>query len=182
MIFGERIRLRALRRVDLALFVDWLNDPEVTRGLMVNLPFSIHDEENWFDQTRKKPLEERPLTIDILTEAGWEPIGNCGLFNIDWRIRKAEFGIMIGAKQQWDKGYGTEALRLILQHGFSTLNLNRISLQVYETNPRAMRSYEKAGFVHEGKLRQGHYQDGNYVDVFIMSVLRSEWQNSGKTE
>ncbi len=182
MIFGERIRLRALRRVDLPLFVDWLNDPEVIQGLMVYLPFSIHDEEDWFDQTRKKSPEERPLTIDILTEAGWEPIGNCGLFDIDWRIRSAEFGIMIGAKQHWDKGYGTEALRVLLQHGFDTLNLNRISLQVYETNLRAIRSYEKAGFVHEGKLRQGHYQDGKYVDVFLMSMLRSDRQNSGKNE
>jgi RimJ/RimL family protein N-acetyltransferase len=182
MIMGEQIRLRAMRRDNLPLFVEWLNDPEVTRGLVPYLPFSLEDEEEWFDGMRKKPQEERPLTIEIKTPAGWEPIGNYGLFSIDWRIRSAELGIVIGAKESWDKGYGTEALGLILQFGFQTLNLNRIALRVYENNPRAIRAYEKAGFVHEGKLRQGHYHDGEYVDVFLMSILRSEWSKPGKNE
>jgi RimJ/RimL family protein N-acetyltransferase len=180
MIFGGRIRLRALKRDDLPLFVEWLNDPEVIQGLMHFLPFSAEDEEDWYDDMRKKPLEERPLVIEIPIEDGWEPIGNCGLFNINWRIRTAEFGIVIGAKQHWNKGFGTEALQAIIKHGFETLNLNRIALQVYENNPRAIRSYEKAGLVHEGRLRQGHYQDGEYVDVLLMSILRSEWGDSGK--
>jgi len=180
MIYGERIRLRAIKRADLPLFVDWLNDPEVIQGLMLYHPFSIEDEEAWFDEMRKKPLEERPLVIEILTEEGWEAIGNCGIFKINWRIRQTEFGIVIGAKKYWDKGYGTEALRLITRHGFDTLNLNRIFLRVYENNPRAIRAYEKVGFVHEGRLRQGEFQNGKYIDVFLMSILRSDWQESGK--
>ena len=87
---------------------------------------------------------------------------------------------MIGAKQHWDQGYGSEALGLMVQHGFGTLNLNRISLRVFADNPRAMRSYEKAGFVQEGRLREAHYHDGAYVDVLVMSMLRSEWQDGGK--
>ena len=180
MIFGERIRLRAISQDDLPTFVGWLNDPEVIRGLMVMLPFSLDDETDWYDGVRKKPLEERPLVIEILTEAGWEMIGNCGLFGFDWRTRQAEFGIVIGAKQHWDQGYGSEALGLMVQHGFGTLNLNRISLRVFADNPRAMRSYEKAGFVQEGCLREAHYHDGAYVDVLVMSMLRSEWQDGGK--
>jgi RimJ/RimL family protein N-acetyltransferase len=176
MIYGERIRLRAITRDDLPHFVEWLNDPEVTQGLMHYLPFSMEDEETWYESMRKGPKEEHPLMIDICSEEGWEPIGDCGLFGIDWRIRQAEFGIVIGAKQHWDKGYGTEALELMIQHGFHTLNLNRISLRVYENNPRAIRSYEKAGLSIEGRLRQGHYDDGQYFDVILMSILRSEWQ------
>lgn len=176
MIIGERIRLRAMRRDDLPLFVEWFNDPEVTRGLMHTLPLSLEDEEDWFDGARKKPMEEHPLTIEIPAQEGWELVGNCGLFGIDWRIRSAEFGIVIGAKEHWNKGYGTEALGLMIQHGFNTLNLNRIELRVYEDNLRAIRAYEKAGFVQEGKLRQGHYHDGEYLDVYLMSILRSEWQ------
>jgi len=176
MIYGDRIRLRAITRADLPLFVDWFNDPEVTRGLMHYLPFSIEDEEDWFEGMRKRPREEHPFVIEICLEDGWEAIGNCGLFSIDWRIRQAEFGIVIGAKQHWNKGYGTEALRLIAQHGFTTLNLNRIFLRVYENNPRAIRSYEKAGLSREGRLRQGHYDGGQYVDVLLMSILRTEWQ------
>jgi len=176
MIYGERIRLRAITRADLPLFVEWLNDPEVIQGLIHYLPFSLEDEENWFDNMLKRPQDEHPLVIEICSEAGWEPIGNCGVFAIDWRIRQAEFGIVIGAKQHWNKGYGTEALSLILQHCFETLNLNRLYLRVYENNPRAIRAYEKAGLTIEGRLRHSHYDKGEYVDVILMSILRSEWQ------
>jgi diamine N-acetyltransferase len=86
-----------------------------------------------------------------------------------------EFGIFIGDKSLWDKGYGTEAVELLLLHGFQTLNLNRIYLRVYSTNLRAKRSYEKAGFVLEGTLRQAMYRHGQYADIHIMSVLRPEW-------
>jgi RimJ/RimL family protein N-acetyltransferase len=103
MIYGDRIRLRALKQGDLPLFVEWLNDPDVTQGLMQFLPFTLEDEEDWYVGVRKKSLEERPLVIEMLTDDVWEPIGNCGLFNINWRIREAEFGIVIGAKQHWDK-------------------------------------------------------------------------------
>ena len=140
MIYGERIRLRAITRDDLPLFVEWLNDPEVTQGLMHYIPFSIEDEEDWFSGMRKRPKEEHPLVIEICAEDGWEAIGNCGLMGIDWRIRQAEFGIIIGAKQHWNKGYGTEALKMFIEHSFATLNLNRIFLRVYENNPRAIRS------------------------------------------
>jgi RimJ/RimL family protein N-acetyltransferase len=83
---------------------------------------------------------------------------------------------VIGEKSLWNMGYGTEVMRLMLKHGFNTLNLNRIALEVYENNPRAIRSYEKAGFFLEGRKRQGMYKNGRYIDIFLMSVLRSEWQ------
>jgi RimJ/RimL family protein N-acetyltransferase len=66
-------------------------------------------------------------------------------------------------------------LQLILQHAFDTLNLNRISLRVFATNPRARRSYEKAGLALEGTLRQAAFRNGKYIDVHMMSILRSEW-------
>ena len=105
----------------------------------------------------------------------WLPVGNLGLHNIDWRCRSAEAGIFIGDKTRWNNGYGTEAMLLLLKHGFNTLNLNRIALDVYETNPRAVRCYEKAGFVNEGRKRQGMYKDGKYIDILQMSVLRDDW-------
>ena len=177
MIIGERVRLRAIEREDLPRFVEWLNDPEVRHGLALFLPISGAEEEQWFENMLKSPANEHPMVIEILTENGWSPVGNCGLFGIDGRVRMAELGIFIGAKDHWNQGYGTEAVRLILNHGFNTLNLNRIALRVYADNPRAIRAYEKAGFLQEGVLRQAHYQAGEYVDVFLMSVLREEWQS-----
>jgi RimJ/RimL family protein N-acetyltransferase len=178
MIYGERIRLRAIERGDLAQFTEWLNDPEVRRGLMVNLPFSLAEEEAWFENMLKSPQAEHPLGIEIITDDGWELIGNCGLFGIDWRVRQAEFGIFIGAKQYWNQGYGTEAFKLMIEHGFNNLNLNRISLCAYENNPRAIRSYEKAGLTIEGRKRQAHYDEGQFFDMILMSILRSEWEEN----
>lgn len=182
MIYGKRIRLRAIKKDDLPLFTRWLNDPEVRQGLTHYLPFSIHDEEDWFEEMRKRPGDEKPLMIEIKTEDGWEPVGNCGLFNFNWRVRSAEIGIFIGAKQHWNQGYGTEVMELFLKHGFETLNLNRIHLRVHANNPRAKRSYEKAGYVLEGKLRQAHFDEGEYYDVFLMGVLRSDWQAAQEDE
>ena len=98
--------------------------------------------------------------------------------NIDWRNRQAEVGISIGEERFWSQGYGRDAMVLMLRHGFLNLGLNRIYLRVvFETNPRAVHSYEKAGFVHEGRMRQAYYQDGKFIDDLLMSVLHSEWQD-----
>jgi len=178
MIYGERIRLRAIEREDVPRFVGWLNDQEVRQHLKLRLPLSMTEEEAWFVSVQQRPPEERPLTIEIKTPTGWRAIGNIGLTNINWYDRSAEVGIFIGEKQYWNQGYGREAMRLMLRHAFNTLNLNRVGLHVYETNQRGIRSYENVGFVHEGRLRQGRYQDGKFVDVILMSILRSEWQDA----
>ena len=175
MIYSENLRLRAPTQSDLPQFVTWLNDPEVRAGLLLHLPLSLEDEENWFENMLKQPTAEHPLVIEVRQGDDWKAIGNCGFHRIDWRVRAGEVGIFIGDKACWDQGYGTQVMRLLLRHGFNTLNLNRVLLEVYENNPRAIRAYEKAGFVHEGRKRQGMYKDGKYFDVLLMSVLRAEW-------
>ena len=178
MIYGKRIRLRAPEREDIPLFVKWLNDPEVRRGLARYLPMSAAEEEKWYEGMLDRPVAEHPLTIEVQKEETWLAIGNLGFFNIDWRVRMAEVGILIGEKAFWNQVYGTESMRLALKHGFDTLNLNRIFLVVYENNPRAIRSYEKAGFVHEGRQRQAVYMEGEYIDMLMMSVLAKDFVSS----
>jgi RimJ/RimL family protein N-acetyltransferase len=176
MIDSERTRLRAIEREDIPRFVEWLNDPEVTAGLLITLPMSTWDETRWFESLANRAPEERPLALDArLPDGGWTHIGNVGLQQIEWTNRAAEFGIFIGDKAFWNNGYGSEATRLTLKHGFETLNLNRIYLYVFETNPRAIRAYVKCGFVREGTLRQSAYRNGRYIDALLMSMLRSEW-------
>jgi diamine N-acetyltransferase len=175
MIVGVRIRLRAAERADLPLFVLWLNDPEVRLGLELFLPFSLVEEERWYERMLDSPAAEHVLVIEANDQDTWRAIGTCGLHNIDWRARAAEAGISIGDKTCWNLGYGTDVMRLLLQHGFDTLNLNRVYLRVFANNLRAIRCYEKAGFVLEGRLRQAHFQNGEYLDILLMSVLRSEW-------
>jgi RimJ/RimL family protein N-acetyltransferase len=175
MLYGKRIRLRGNERNDLPKFVEWLNDPDVRHYLAMSLPISQATEELWFENMLKRPSEEHSLGIEIKTGDGWRLIGNCGIFDINWRIRSAEVGLFIGDKSCWNKGYGTEVMCLLLHHGFGTLNLNRIFLRVDTGNLGGIRAYEKAGFVHEARLRESDFRDGKYYDDLIMSVLRAEW-------
>lgn len=175
MIISETVRLRAIERQDLPLFVAWLNDPEVRQHLLVNIPLSQAQEDGWFDRMLARPLEEQPLGIEVRTPEGWRLVGNCSFFDLDWRNRCCEIGIFIGDQEYWGRGYGTQVMQLMLKYGFNTLNLNRVYLRVYESNPRGIKCYEKAGFRHEGRLRQAIFQDGRYIDLLMMSVIRSEW-------
>jgi len=181
MIFGERVRLRAVEREDVKRFYEWVNDPEVTRGLSMYLPMSTVDEEKWFEHIQMRDMHEKPLVIEAREGEGWKLIGDCSLFNIEWVNSSAEVGIMIGDKSVWNQGYGTEVMTLLLRHCFGTLNLNRVFLRVYAGNGRAQRAYVKAGFVEEGRMRQGVYKQGQYDDIILMSVLSSEW-NARKLE
>lgn len=180
MIHGDRIRLRRMEKDDLQQFVDWLNDPEVRAGLSMYNPMSMAEEERWFENMLERPHDERGLVIEIREGERWRMVGSTSLFSFDWRIRSAEFGIMIGDKSVWNQGYGTEVTGLMLDYGFGTLNLNRMQLRVNATNPRARRAYEKAGYVYEGTLRQAVFYAGAYSDLDLMSVLRSEWEAARK--
>jgi RimJ/RimL family protein N-acetyltransferase len=173
MIYGESIRLRAVEKDDLPLFVKWLNDPEVRQGILLHNPVSQTEEDGWYERMLARPADEHVMAIDVKEPAAdtgeehWRLIGSLAFDHIDWHVRSAEFGILIGDKTYWNRGYGTEAVRLLCQQGFNTLNLNRIFLHVFENNPRAIRAYEKAGFTLE-------YMDGKYIDVLRMSLLKSE--------
>ncbi len=178
MIIGKELRLRAIERSDLPRFVHWLNDPDVIENLIQRCPISLVHEEAWFEENLKKPKPEQSMVIETLLADEWTPIGVMGLFDLDWLARVAEVGIFIGEKQLWNRGLGTKAMQLMLRFAFNTLNLNKIKLHVYETNPRAIQSYQKAGFVEEGRLRKEEFINGRYVDVIYMGILRDEWQDS----
>src|SRR5262249_47639304 len=105
-------------------------------------------------------------------------VGVTGLHQTDLRNRHASFGIVIGEKEAWGRGYGTEATALLVRHAFETLNLNRVWLHVFEDNERGIRAYEKVGFQKEGRLRQDTFREGRYWDTFVMGILREEWQAS----
>ncbi len=186
-LYGKRIRFRAAEKEDIPSFLRWINDPEVTENLILIEPMSRYEEEKWFESMMQRPIHEHIYVIEVKnseTGSAYKHIGNCSFIEIDWRNRSAEVGIMIGEKSYWNQGYGTEAMELLLDHGFNNLNLHRIGLRVFSKNKRGIRAYEKAGFQYEGILRQGHYQHGQYYDVHLMSVLRSEWttKNLGETD
>ena len=172
---GELVYLRPAERSDLDLFVRWFADAETTRYLGVRAPFSRAMEEKWFEGM----LEEqgkRGYHFVICLLADDRAIGTAGFHHVNYEDGHASFGISIGEKAEWSKGYGTDALRAICDFGFGQLRLERIELDVYEPNKRAQRSYEKAGFVTEGTMRHAHFSDGKHHDVLRMSLLRGEWE------
>jgi diamine N-acetyltransferase len=177
MIVGKKVRLRAIERDDIPRFVRWLNDREVTQFLLINSPLSKVMEEKWFDQqVETPPTQGQVFAIETLVNEEWVHIGNCGLHNIEPVNHCAEFGIFIGEKAYWNQGFGTEATRLVLKHGFEDLNLHSIYLNVYSTNPRARKAYEAAGFVQEGVQREAVFKNGRFIDLILMSILQSEWK------
>lgn len=149
MLIGKRLRLRAIEKEDLPRFVAWLNDPEVARHLVLHTPISLPQEEKWYERILQQHTAEQPLVIERETPQGWTPIGNIGFLAIDWVNRSTELGIFIGEKTSWNQGYSREAIHC----------------------------NEHAGFFLEGRLRQAKFEDGHYIDILLMSVLRSEWQS-----
>ena len=129
LINGERICLRAAGREDIPIFLRWINDEVVAENLLFATPISQYEEEKWYGAMMEKPASEHVLVIEVRKPENSkenQPIGNCQFHDIDWRNRSAEIGIMIGEKSYWNKGYGTETMRLMLEHGFNNLNLHRI--------------------------------------------------------
>jgi RimJ/RimL family protein N-acetyltransferase len=174
LIRAERVYLRPAERADLDTFVRWFADADVTRYLRLRAPFSRAAEEKWFDQMVESQGKTDYHFVICLIEDG-RPIGTAGLHSLDLENGKAEFGISIGEKAEWNKGYGTETLQAICDFGFGQLRLERIYLEVYAPNKAGQRSYQKAGFVEEGTLRNAHFADGRHHDALIMSLLRDEW-------
>jgi RimJ/RimL family protein N-acetyltransferase len=174
-LIGERLYLRPLEEADIPTCLRWINDPEVTRTLMMYRPLNELREREWFQGQYK---DDHNIILAITLKEQDRHIGNVGLHRIDWKNREGELGIMIGEKDEWDKGYGSEAISLVLGYGFDRLNLHRICLRVYENNPRAQRCYEKAGFRREGAMRESAFSEGRYWDTIFMGILDREWRGS----
>jgi RimJ/RimL family protein N-acetyltransferase len=174
MLFGSRVRLRAIERADIPAFVRWFNDPEVRHYLTMYEPMSAAKEERWFE-AQLEARDDRILAIEAHADEEWTLIGNCGLHRLDWKNRQAVLGIVLGEKRFWGQGYGSDAVRTLLRFAFGELNLHRIELEVVDYNPRARRCYERIGFQLEGTRRQAHYHAGQYHDMHLMSVLREEF-------
>ncbi len=167
---GTHVVLRPLATGDLRRCVRWFSDPQVTQFLGRAGPVTLAEEERWFrDYVRRG--DEQIFAIEI----DGRHVGNLGLHKVDRVHRKADLGIVIGEMSYWSRGYGTDALRTALRYGFGPLGLNKVSLDVLEGNARAIRSYEKCGFVREGIHREDVYKDGRFLNVIRMSILSREF-------
>lgn len=136
--------------------------------------YSLKQMEKWIEEEESKD-EGKAFNFGIRLLSDDRLLGSIGLFVDDWAQREAFVGIGLGERPDWGKGYGSDAMQIILRYGFCELNLRRVVLNVFEYNQRGIRSYEKCGFVHEGRMRKYLRRDGQRWDMLYMGILREEW-------
>jgi RimJ/RimL family protein N-acetyltransferase len=173
LLTGRLVRLAAFHpETDAAIVARWSRDTEYHR-LADNdpaYPRSAKMAREWLERDN-----DHVFGFAIRTMADDRLIGDTGIWLESWAHGEAWAGIVIGERTFWGNGYGTEAMQLILRYAFTELNVRRVSLNVFAYNPRAIRSYEKAGFRREGVVRGDCHRDGQRWDSVFMGVLRDEW-------
>lgn len=152
----------------------WINDPELVHFNSTFSPVDDLSHAEWFDRIRK---DKSVRIFSIRKNENNELIGTCQLHSINLLHRTAELQIRIGETDQLEKGFGTDAVKLLLKFGFNELGLNRIFLRVFDSNERAIRVYEKAGMKIEGKLRESLFINGEFINILVLAILKSEFGN-----
>jgi RimJ/RimL family protein N-acetyltransferase len=179
MLKGERVTLRAIEESDYDRLAKFARDVEI---------HVIADDEppvpRSFDQIKEdyQELQKKQNEIVVFAiEADGAVIGSCSVHRFDYTARTCALGITIGDRNFWGKGYGRDAVRLLVEYAFHHLNLRKVHLTVRSDNERAVRAYEAVGFVSEGLQRQHVWMDGAYRDWISMGLLRSEWAGPSRT-
>jgi len=169
---GERVALGPLRRDLVPVYVRWVNDPAVLRTIgVMSLPVTIEAEERWYDAA----IADAGRHFTIYRLDGMIPIGVCDLRDIDHRNRSASLGILIGEEEHRGRGYGGEALTLLLDVGFTVLGLHNISLSTYSYNIAGQRCYARVGFREVGRRRECRLLNGVLHDEIYMDMLATEF-------
>ena len=173
-LVGERIYLSPRSSEDAEKFTEWLNDFEVTDYLGRSGQIITLEAEKEYLEKNNNP----EATFAIVTLDENELLGTVSLERIDYINRTATLGIFIGNKEYHSKGYGTEAIRLILDYGFNYMNLHNIKLQLMSFNQRALKCYKKCGFKEVGRIRENKFINGKYYDTICMDILKNEFLES----
>ncbi|HEX8749203.1 MAG TPA: GNAT family protein [Pyrinomonadaceae bacterium] len=171
MLKTARVALTPVTEADLPVMLDWINNREQVLFNAPYKPVGQSQHQQWFEAFQRRT--DAVLFAIRLTTG--ELIGTCQLHSIHPVHRSAELQIRLGNSSEHGKGYGTDAVRLLLRFAFKDLNLRRVYLHVFSTNLAAVRVYEKVGFVREGLLRSAAYINGEYVDVVAMGILQEEY-------
>jgi len=173
LLEGERIYLREIRLSDVnENYHRWMNDPEVTRYLECR--FSNNTMEAIKDYVETILQDRNNIFLAIILKNGHRHIGNIKIGPINRMHRFADVGLLIGEKDCWGKGYATEALRLVADYAFKTLNLHKLTAGAYATNKGSERAFIRAGFLVEGIRKKHCYCDGNYVDAILFGILNEK--------
>lgn len=179
-IVGKKLYLRGIEKEDLSgNMFQWPNDPEVTYYMIMGaIPNSGSIYCSWDaleEEYEKLRKSQKDVVFAIIDKESDNMIGVVGLYDISWIPRHTELRIVIGEKDFWGKGYGTEATKLVVDYAFDKLNLNKVYLGVNTEHKRAIKAYKNAGFIEEAILRKEQYRNSKYYDAVRMSILREEY-------
>ncbi len=170
------IKTREISENDTSNIVKWRNNPNVNRHFCMQDRLTEEAHTYWLNNVVKTNKAKQFI---ISEESTGMDIGTVYLRDIDYKNKKAEMGVYIGEDCCRGKGYGSEAIRFIINYGFATLNLHKIYLRVLANNSIGIKSYEKCGFMYEGTAKDDIIlPDGKYQDIIFMAIINSN--NGGK--
>lgn len=170
---NDIISLTPLKKEDSKKLYEWINDRETRICSYYYTPISELQHDEWFNKIQKRD----DLFIFAIRTADGDIVGTCQVYNINWVYRSAMFQIRIG-KENRNKGIGTKSIKKLLQFTFFDINMNRISLEVFENNIPAIKLYTKCGFIKEGELKEAIYIDNEYRNLIIMGITRGGYNNA----
>jgi RimJ/RimL family protein N-acetyltransferase len=168
---GRKVILRPLEQADVPLLTRWINDPEVRQYLVSQVPQSEEMERNWVSKI--DPNNSIVLGIQIIDGP---LIGTLAILHISWRDRLAITGTMIGEKQYWGKGYGTDAKMVLLDYAFNTLNLHKVCSGACGFNKRSIRYSLRCGYKIEAVRKKHLFRNGRYCDQVELAIFRKNWE------
>ena len=173
VLIGKRVYLRPLMKEDLVHLRKWSQDAEI-RGLIgETTPMSQAECEKSLEKVYTDSSREWFM---VVIKQDNRVIGEAGLLRMDPAWRTTDVSVIIGEKEEWGKGYGTEAILVLLDRAFRQLDFHRVAIGVVGFNERALRFWEKIGFRKEGVQRDGYYYDHRYYDFVMMSILEDEFR------
>jgi RimJ/RimL family protein N-acetyltransferase len=171
---GDRVELRRHVRANYKLYARWYGDPEVWHlTSWTPSPLSRSAVERLFED-RELSITDDSFAIHVRGDD--EPIGVISLMNISEANESADLSVIVGHPDNRHKGYGTEAIDLLLCYAFESLGLNRVGLSAFDFNGEAISAYEKLGFVVEGRFRDAIKRRSEFHDAILMSILKRDWK------
>lgn len=174
MLRGKLAVLKPLEWEDLELLHKWYLNPEVIYWASGAHPDTFYTRYELEERYEREARSDNIKRFMIETADG-EQVGLVTSKVQDKQVRSATVGILIGEREYWNQGIGTDAMKAFLQYLFDYWNFNRVELETWDGNTRAIRTYEKCGFQIEGRLRQNFFINGEYRDRIVMGIIRSDY-------
>jgi len=183
MIVGKKIELAKVERQSIEQLREWRNNPELRKYFREHREINKENQRKWYEDVVLNSSTSYNFEIKTQEDSTNKTklIGHCGLHYINWVSKTGEFGIYIGDINYRKGGFGSDALRTLIRYGFEQLNLNRIWCEAYSNN-EAIEIYRHIGFKDEGVLRQTVFKNGEYLDSYVLGMLKSDYDKLKELE